>query len=195
MKRFARLLGATLGLAALALGVSVLPQKTVRANAATDVNVVNTPLPVTGSVRDADNPARIPFRGSFILNVNTGLTEFHNVAAVALPPKKGIVIEYVTGVCPIPAAAKVQVASLDFIYDETSPQHFVLDQIFPLPVTKSLTDGQGVVRFFASQLVRFYIETSGSATLGGWVRLTGPAPASGGIECQFFLTGYMVNLP
>jgi len=50
MKHFARLLTATIGLMSMAFVVSLVPQKAARGTVAAQVEVVNTPLPVTGSV-------------------------------------------------------------------------------------------------------------------------------------------------
>lgn len=71
MKRFARLLGVTLGLAALAFVVSLVPQKTASGTVAANVNVVNTPdnpLPVKDTRITSSFDILIPVAGSEIVS-------------------------------------------------------------------------------------------------------------------------------
>jgi len=50
MKRFAKLMLVTIGFGVLGFVMSLVPQKTAKGTVAAQVNVVNTPLPVTGNV-------------------------------------------------------------------------------------------------------------------------------------------------
>lgn len=50
MKRFAKLLVVTLGFGLLGFVMSLFPQRTAKGTVASQVDVVNTPLPVTGAV-------------------------------------------------------------------------------------------------------------------------------------------------
>jgi|ERR1700746_3327247 len=65
MRRFARLFMLALGLTILGLVVTLVPHKDVSAQSPTQVQVVNTPLPISGVVRAAvtNTPLPVTVRG------------------------------------------------------------------------------------------------------------------------------------
>jgi hypothetical protein len=96
MKRLARLLVVTLGLGALALVVSLVPQKTASGTVAANVNVVNsTSQPVPN--RDVDNPARQPFQEMSVVSGELKLLVPSTTANGAMVQE--LVIEVVSGSC------------------------------------------------------------------------------------------------
>ena len=139
-------------------------------------------------VRDVENPAHSPLRLVFTITVPNNATSASNTFAATIPFGKRMVVEYISITCGIEALFGVDVATLDVItFDpNTGIPH-------AMPVTKSPTNGGGVNRYFASQLVRLYADGLPGPNLGGAVALTGPAP--GHVDCQFVVSGHTVNMP
>jgi hypothetical protein len=138
-------------------------------------------------VRDVENAAHSPLRLGFLITVPNGATSTFNYFAANVPAGKRMVVEFVSMICEIAANQGVNVATMDFI-TFTGGEGFPV----PMPVTKSITNGDGVNRYFTSQLVQFYADGVG-ATIGAGVALSGPAP--GKVDCFFTLSGHTVNLP
>jgi hypothetical protein len=92
MKRFAKLLLATLGFSALGLVVSLVPQKAAKGSVAAQVQVVNTPLPVAGNVNATINGTP---------TVNVASMPAINVGQVTLSGNVPVV-NPVTGGNPVP---------------------------------------------------------------------------------------------
>jgi hypothetical protein len=142
MKRFARLFVVALGLAILGLVVTLVPNKDVSAQSPTQVQVVNTPLPVTAtvtrmpvvsgrvaitnpylSVRDIDNPSNEPFAASLCSGVGQTFPCF---LGETLPSQFGVptttsdgktvkelVIQYLDGSCGLSPGGVVTSVTLN----------------------------------------------------------------------------------
>ena len=139
-------------------------------------------------IRDVENPAHSPLRLIFTITVPDTATSGFNQFAATIPQGKRMVVEYVSITCRIEAFFKVDVATLDITtFDSNSGFNSAI------PVTKSPTNGFGVNRYFASQLVRLYADGNPGPNMGGAVGLTGPAP--GNVDCTFVVSGHTVNMP
>jgi hypothetical protein len=144
------------------------------------VTVVNTedhPVPVTGTVRDADNPARLAYQESMTLSFNVGsfaVGEFFS----DVPDGKLLVIEHVSVDALLPVgqiATATMVTHLGPLITDGVGHHLVMH-------------AQAPGGFVASQLVRLYeklrpginvYRTSGSGT--------GTAVAA--------ISGYLIDIP
>ncbi len=176
---------------------ALLAPKAAHGIVATLVQVVNTsanPVPITGSVTDAENPGHSPLRLSFSLTVRNGFGSLFDNFAAQVPDGKRLVVEYVSVSCFVLSSAGVDVATLDLNVSENTGPNSSVSHAIPLPVTKSVTASLGSNRYFASQLVQLYADGSPIGNLGGSVILTGPAPQNG-VTCNFEVSGHTVSLP
>ena len=89
MNRFAKLMLVTIGFGVLGFVMSLVPQKTAKGTVAAQVNVVNTPLPVTGNVNATINgtptvnvanipPVNVNFPSSIGVNGSVSVTNPFN---------------------------------------------------------------------------------------------------------------------
>jgi hypothetical protein len=187
---------ALVGLLALVGAISVLtPRSGFGQKASTqptpipppvNVNVVNTPLPVTGTisvgnlgdsplpVRDVDNPARQPVSATANCSESTGTNCEATIYSV--PAGKRLVIEYVSFQARVPFG---QVAYMSI----TGGPYFPFSQpavSFP---------GANVVRF--AEQVRLYSEPGTTLVVQG--ERTGSGLSS--TNFSFFISGYLVDVP
>lgn len=143
----------------------------------TVVNTTDKPVPVTGTVRDADNPARLAYQESMTLSFNVGSFAVGDFFS-EVPEGKLLVIEHVSVDAMLPVgqiATAVMVTHLGQSITQGVGHHLVMH-------------AQAPGGFVASQLVRFYEKlqpginvnrTSGSGT--------GTAIAA--------ISGYLIDIP
>lgn len=220
MKRFTKIGLSTLGFGALAFGLSTVPNHPAHAGAGAPVTVLNTPLPVQGtvnaaqsgswnvnianmptinlaegsSVRDADNPAR-----NVVSFANSGLPSctLDNDCAVTLgqvPSGKRLVVEYLAATACIPVGQTVQVGISSS--DTNNQINDNVTGIVFLPMSQPAVAGEsgficdGNGTTSVGQAVRFYVEP-GKYVIGFGQRNKGDI-GNGGVA--FYLSGYLVDV-
>ena len=157
-----------------------------------DVNVVNTPLPVTGTVtvgnlgdsplpvRDVDNPARQPVqaRANCSVTIETGCLP----TIYTVPAGKRLVIEYASMDANVPAGELAQLAIATRTGGET------VEHAFPLtPPSVAFSAGRAAN---VGQQVRLYADPGTSVVVTG-SRSGFGSPAS----FIFTISGHLVDVP
>src|SRR5215469_9573002 len=108
MKRFARAFCVTLGLVILASAVSLVPQKNAKGAGAAPVAVVNTPLPVTGTIAAQQS-------GNWNVGIagtpTVGVNNFPGTLTGATVPVSGSVTANVSLPNPLPVQSVKQSAA------------------------------------------------------------------------------------
>jgi len=175
-----------------------------------NVNVVNTPLPVQGTVnignfpgsstvtgsvtianpatnpvlvRDVDNPARHPFQQNLDVSFPAGVRFVDKT--IDVPVGKRLVVEYVSITACLPAGQKLTTAEIRTAATGGNP--FVAMIVIPgSTACAELFDG-----FTASQMVRFYKD----AGMGGLVVSVGRNVGTDIGSVDSTIVGYLVDLP
>jgi hypothetical protein len=144
---------------------------------AQNVNVVNTPLPVTGTISvgnlgdnplpivDVDNAARGAFQ-----------TVLGQVGSFEVPAGKRLVIEYLSGRINVNAGCTVAIGVRTQLQNQSAVEHFI-------PVTP----GFGAVLLF-SQRTRLYAD--GTASI-----LTEQGGGCTSVSVSTSISGYLVDMP
>jgi hypothetical protein len=123
MKRIGRTLGVMLGLAALGFAVSLAPTKTASGTVAANVNVVNTPLPVTVT-NQLVTLVCAGFTGNFCTDLEQVATD-GTLTPFTAPPA-GLVLVVTDFVWKSESVTPGQVAFATLHHQLTAPAHDVL---------------------------------------------------------------------
>ena len=149
--------------------------------------VASSPLPVslqgTVTVRDVDNPARVPYQTA--MHIQLDHLEFANVAQIVVPAGKVFVVELVTAVARLPSDQRVRLTM--FVSNGFSiVQHFFAPAYVGTDVTQDILT--------LSQPVRLYTKTAGQnyAIAVNATRFAGSAnQGTGSVSISF--SGYLLD--
>jgi hypothetical protein len=149
----------------------------VGASPPSNVNVLNTPLPV----HEVANPASQPFQAYVSFSIASGSTSSGPIVLLGVvPPGKRLVIEYVTMLGE--SGSGKMAAWISTTVAGVSAQHYlVLTEQGPL---------YGVPAFAASQPMRVYADP-GTEVTGFVIRSDTTGTADGNIS----VSGYLVDVP
>jgi hypothetical protein len=174
--------------------------KSVNAPPPFDVNVVNTPLPVTGTVsvsnlgdaplpvRDVDNPARQPIQA----NIIEVPPQIPNPVLFTVPAGKRLVIEYVSADIQ---AANSQCVTAPRYSLRTTTGGVALNHFFHSELTGTLgaAANEATRAYGLSQQTRIYADPNTQVTLD---ILTDAFPSCGFmVNDGIHVSGYLVDVP
>jgi len=173
MKRFARLLGITVGLVALGFVVTLAPQKTASGTVAANVNVVNTAAnPVIN--QDRDSEARGAFQTQMFLSISGT-----SGTGVLIPAGTRLVIDYVSIAASAPSSGTQPYVELFTTIGSGPAVNYTLT-----PTQSSLATQQ----FQHSEAVKIYADT-----LFVSLAFAGASPSF--LTSAVTISGHLVNIP
>jgi hypothetical protein len=140
-----------------------------------DVNIVNTPLPV----REVVNPANEPFQAEISFSIPDGSSSETFTLAV-VPAGKRLVVEYATILAEVPSG-KMGARITTTAAGQYAAHHLVLTEQGPV---------YGTPTFVASQTMRVYADPGTGVT--GIVVRSDTAGTFGGLMT---ISGYFVDVP
>jgi hypothetical protein len=166
-----------------------------RPGPSTPVTVVNTPLPVTGTISIGNLPVPLEVTGTVQVSGTEEPWRFRGACTTAgvcgagdytVPTGKRLVIEYVSLAASGQPTGDLAVGLINI----RTPSVFTLLAAYQIPPSAIVVNGRSA----SSQVVRLYVNTGELVNLNG-AKLSGSLGPGGEITYNFELTGHLIAVP